>query len=168
MNIWSHIVNKIGFMVDNLGQAQLSYMLIKNINMEYEQNNHEIDYIVFYNTLQRPIIKPKFCCLSMSEVYGQEECIISCSSDLALKLSCIGGPSRRILYLWDLDWVRGQNRHHYELYTKIYRDSGLEIICRSESHAKLLENSFNISPIGIVEDFNLIQLKEVLGICTKS
>jgi hypothetical protein len=158
-------MNQINFMVNNLGNSQLSYMLIRNINNEYINNNHDIDYIVFYDVLAaRLMIKPMFSCMSSCENYGQSGYTVATSSDQAMRLLKTAGCQRRILYLWDLDWIRGQQRHSYPLFSQIYHDPSLEIICRSESHAKLLENSFNVKPIGIVEDFNLKQLKEVLCI----
>lgn len=157
-------MKKINFLVNNLGASQLGYFLTRNINEEYASNRHDIDYIVFYEIMHRYCLKPNFAIMSGCEIWGQEGITIATSSDLALKLTKTSGPERRILYLWDLDWIRGQQRNFYPVYAQLYTDPSLEIVCRSEDHSKLLQNSFNIKPIGIVEDFNLKQFRELLCI----
>lgn len=154
-------MNKVSFMVHSLDPSQLTYTLVRNINNEYSANNHATDYMIFYNLLSRYSMKPKCAIMSMAEVYGQEGMVIATTAELGLKLTKIAGPTQRLLYLWDLDWIRGKNRN-YELYAHVYQHPSLKLICRSQAHATLLKNAFNVSPIGIVPDFNLSLLKEVV------
>jgi hypothetical protein len=148
---------KINIMVDKLENSQLCYFLLRNIGRQYAANNHDADYIITYNVLNSLIMKPACSIMSMAEIYGQEGTTIATDTNLALKLINIPGPFLKIIYLWDLDWLRSQNKN-WEAFAAIYRNPSLKIICRSESHAKLLQNTFNVNAIGVVENFNLQQI----------
>jgi len=66
----------------------------------------------------------------------------------------------KYLYLWDIEWLDRVINHRVAC--DILRNDRLKIIARSESHAKIIENYCNVKPIGVVDDWNRNQLKELL------
>ena len=67
----------------------------------------------------------------------------------------------KYLYLWDMDWTQTVVNHDYAC--SILRDPSIKIIARSASHAKVIENFCNKTPVGIVDDWNHRQLLKIIG-----
>lgn len=158
-NTFYHNNKVINFVVPNLGANQLAYYLIHNINTFYEQRN-DIDILTFYDDMQKYCLFPRFTVLHMASLWGQEGIAIATNFELAQRLLEIPGPTRKILYLWDLEWLRGRTMRPYALYRHIINN--IDIVCRHESHAQVVKNGFNKNPIGIVNDCNIQQFLEVL------
>lgn len=149
-------------LLKNTGSSQLSYYVIKNIN-ELCETRPEIDPIVFCESQNKNCIPPNFAIMDMSECWGTKGDKIATSVSTARCLIDIPCDRRKIFYVWDLEWINHSREvQSYEEYKNVYCNDSLEIICRSESHKKILENSFNRHVEHIVDDFNISQIIEVI------
>tara|TARA_R110002110_G_scaffold404333_1_gene622530 strand:- start:104 stop:565 length:462 start_codon:yes stop_codon:yes gene_type:complete len=152
---------KTGFVVRNLAPSQLSYYLINSINGEME-NSCTDEAVVF---IQEPSIKMKannFSMLNSTEMWSFSGSLISTDISTTRQLSSLFGISKKFFYVWDLLWCRPQWRNH-ELTIKAFTDPSIRLIARSEDHAKMIKNYCNRDVCGIVDDFNMEQLKEVIS-----
>ena len=146
-------------LLQNIGASQLSYSVVQQLN-HLGNIRPDIDTIVFYEDMHKNCLPPNFAVMQIAEAWGQHGPTIATSLSTALKL--IGFPSaRKIFYVWDLEWLRGQQRH-YKMYADIYTYPELELIARSEEHKKAIENAFNKEVKHIMPDFDTNQLLKVL------
>ena len=71
-------------------------------------------------------------------------------------------PSKKIFYVWDLEWMRNTGRN-YEHSIQAFIDKSVVLVARSESHAKAIKNYCNKTPSCIAEDFNIEKMMEVIN-----
>jgi hypothetical protein len=148
----------LNVLLQNVGASQLSYIVIRNLN-ELAQTKPEIDVAVFYENMHRNCLPPNFAVMQIAEAWGQHGPIIATSLSTAFKL--ISFPSKqKFFYVWDLEWLRGQNRQ-YEQYVGVYTQKELTLIVRSQAHADIIQNAFNRKAQHIVEDFDVNQILEI-------
>lgn len=144
--------------VNDLGPSQKSFYFIKNFNELSRNPNFSCS--AFVCNIGVPVTKPLFSCSSVSffsDYFGIAISTTIAEADMLLKSS---NNSKKYLYLWDIEWlVRAMN---YSQVCKILMDKRLNIIARSEPHARIIENFCNKKPIGIVEDWNRDQLLTLL------
>ena len=150
----------LNVLLQNMGANQLSYLVIRNLN-RLAETQPNIDSIVYYEDVHRPCILPTFAVMQIAEAWCSQNPLIATSLSTAHKL--MGFPNRnKFFYIWELEWLRHQPRM-YEQYAGVYTDPSLTLICRSESHKKLVENTFNREVQYIVEDFDTDQMLEILN-----
>jgi hypothetical protein len=145
-------------LVEDLSMSQKSFYLIKEFNKCIE--NTDLSVGVFHVRAAIPPIKPLFGCRTIALLASYQGVIISTTLEEAEMCLKSSGKHKRILYLWDLDWL--ENPVHYSTAMDILRDDKLKIIARSKSHAEVIENFCNKTPIGIVDNWNIEQLLEVV------
>jgi hypothetical protein len=100
--------------------------------------------------------------MQMAEAWGMEG--ISIATCLSTANSLINFPvaSRKLFYMYDLEWLRGNQRSYDALYN-IYQNKDFDFIARSETHAKLIENCLNRKPIGIIPQLDIMSIKQCLA-----
>ena len=151
-------LNNFSVLVENSGANQLSFCVIAELN-KLTQIRPEIDAILFYENQHKNCIPANFSTMQMSEAWGQTGPIIATSFSTANKLTSF--PSeKKFFYVWDLDWIR--NSYRYESLSKVYTDASLNLIARSESHKKAIENAFNRKVSYVVSDFNINEILSIL------
>ncbi len=154
-------VTTLNFYVNNLGASQLSYSMLKNIKRRIDEHN-DIAPIVFYENLERPPIPPNFALMQIAEGWGQHGIGIATSLSTLVKMKSFPALSKRIFYVWDLEWLRMQPRR-YDVYNKFYLDRDITLIARCESHSDLITNCFNRVPDAIIPDFSVDSLLEFVN-----
>jgi hypothetical protein len=95
--------------------------------------------------------------MHISEAWGQKGTTIATSLSTANQLLSFPGPSSKLFYVWDLEWLRGQHRYA-DNYIQIYCNPDLVLIARSTPHAQIIHNNFNREISHIVSDFDLEKL----------
>lgn len=152
---------KLAVLVDNLGANQLAYNVIKNFNGLVEVRP-EIDCIAFYENSVRPCFPTMFPIMQIYEAYGYDGVVVG------TKLSNVGALlnfpmcTRKYFYVWDLEWIRFKSKYYNSL-VSVYRNPNVKLIARSEEHKKIIENCWNVKVEGIVDDFNVNELIEVIN-----
>ena len=148
-------------LIPNTGSSQISFFVINELN-KLCKSHPEIDAIVFYENAHRNCMPTNFATMQMSEAWGHDGPVIATSFSTAHKLANF--PSeKRFFYVWDLEWIRGGNNiQQYESYLPIYADKSLELIARSDSHKKAIENAFNRRVNHVISDFHISEILEIL------
>lgn len=153
---------QLNFLVNDLSASQLSFFLTKEINdLADRLETSHIDCIVFYENLAQLSIAPNFAVMQMAEAWAQSQPIVATSLSTAAKLIDFPATRRKFFYVWDLEWLRGQRRI-YNWYSPIYTNPELSLIARSEEHARIIRNCFNREVCGIVENFKLGDMINVI------
>ena len=154
-------MNKLGIAISSLGHSQLSYRIIKEVN-DFMLKRYDIPISVFYQNLERPLGKLLTGYFNITESWLFAGTVIATNHSTASKLLTIIGPKRKIYYVQDLDFL---NRTlDYSMFTNIFWNDNLDIICRAESHKKVIENNFNKKVLGVVDKFRLSELLPMVGI----
>lgn len=147
---------RIASIVDDLSLSQGAFYMIKNFNKLGEDLNNQP--FCFYNNLSSITTTPLF---SIAHVYYANYFYngnMICTSMNTLKiLSNIHTNSKKFFYVWDLEWLRGN--YNYIENVKLMRNDKIELIARSEHHAKCIKEYCNKAPCAIIEDWNLEKLK---------
>jgi|LakMenE01Jun11ns_1017448.scaffolds.fasta_scaffold9286384_1 hypothetical protein len=121
----------LGFVVNNLGNSELNYDLLKEIN-----SRPEISQCIFFQNHMPSILIPE--CLTMG-VYGLSNFKgVAVAFDLqsASIISQTNCKTKNYLYLYNIEW----------LYASINYQAAIELLknftifARSESHKKIIEN----------------------------
>ena len=149
---------KIATLINNIGPGQKSFYLIKEFNQLSKTTDNEC--AVFLEIIGVPVTKPLFPCFSVAFFAEYNGIAIATTLEEASIMLKTSNNADKYLYLWDIEWLDKVINHKNAC--KILRDDRLKIIARSESHAKTIENYCNIKPIGVVDDWNRNQLKELL------
>lgn len=146
----------VGVLVDNIGLSQQTFYMVNHINMLCKTSN-EFDFVVFFKNLMPPAMRPFCACLYANEIWNFNGTLIS--TDLDSALSCLNAVNRaeNILYLWDLEWLRGSQRNYIQNIA-ILRNPDLKLVARSVDHAKAIENYANRKVDKIVDDFNINEI----------
>ena len=74
--------------------------------------------------------------------------------------------SDKFFYIWDLEWLRKPMQ--FTDVVSIMRDERIKLIARSENHKDLIEKYANREVSGIVDNWNMQQLEEILWTPVKS
>lgn len=148
-------MNKIGILTDKLSGTDLAHRLIVSIN-NFLEKNPDSDVIAFVENQSKPVETPHFAVMNVSECYEFDGIVIATSLSTAEKLLRMPGPTRKIVYLWDLWWV-GDGRY-FEEYQRVYGNESLELVVRNDFHRKVMLNVWNRPDIKVVSDFEIERL----------
>ena len=156
----------LNFLVNNLSSSQLSYYLISNINKDIKKRETiDCDHIIFFEDIARLCLQPICALMHLHESYGAEGfSIATCCGTAEKLLRSVGQSSReKFLYVWDLEWLRGQgSQRKFEYFSNIYGDPSLQLIGRSKEHAKIIKNCFNREVCGVVDNFNIEEIEQIV------
>ena len=150
----------IGVMIKDFSCSQLSFYAVRNINNR-SNKSAEDSYVGFFENLSSNVIEPAFSIMNMSEIWGFEGVLIATSSSTALTLIKSVTNSDKYFYVWDLEWLRDPDNYHTLL--SIYRNPDIKLIARSKTHAKAIKNFCNREVVGIMDDFSLSDLEEIIN-----
>lgn len=136
----------LGIIVKDLLPSQLNYELFTQLNDKYEQLNA---FIVCKN-LTKSFFPIKFPILNYSKVFSgyleEDTLLVATDIDSALTLSNVKNKSRKIFYVWELEFLQNKDyNNNYQIY------NALPVYTRSNSYKQALDNYANI-------DSNILEL----------
>lgn len=144
---------KIGIIHDNYASSDSAFLGISYANKLVELT--DIEPYLFYKNLPNPVIPPACSMMNVFDVWGFDGLTIALDLDSADALIKCVGPTRKVLYAWDLEWLR-PNKKDFLQNVRIYR--GIEkLVCRSDEHRNALSKYCNRDDIEVIEDFNLFE-----------
>lgn len=147
---------RIASIVDDLSLSQNAFYMIKSFNKLGRDLN--IQPFCFYNNLSSLTTTPLF---SIAHVYYANYFYngkIICTNLNTLKiLNNIHTNSRKFFYVWDLEWLR--DKYDYMSNIKLMRNKNIELIARSDYHAKKIKEYCNKLPTAIIEDWDSEKLR---------
>ena len=153
---------KFGIIINNLGHSQLSYFLIRNINIAM-RNRENISPYIFYENPQPYRQSPLCCLLQVVEAFQFHAPLVATSLSSAQKLLICTGTNKKFFFLNDLQWIK-TTPTIYDQYYKIYTNPALQLIVKCQDHFDLVKNCWNQEPVGIWEDCNIKQLLEIINV----
>lgn len=135
-------------MVDSLDPSEL----VTRITLS-SLEKHDLDVILFFERIARAAT-PHLCSNMHSyEAYGFNGPTIATNLKTAFKLIRFPSPKPKFFFVNDLEWLH-MDVKNYEILEPIYRNNELSIIARSNDHAKLIENCWNIKVDHVVENYD--------------
>ena len=150
---------KTMFLLDHTGFSEQNYIIIKEINEIVPNSLEEIS--IATNDVSTKVMEVFTAVTNVAEIgCFQNGALIATNIVNARQILSAHASSRKILYLWDLDWLHGMFNYEW-LYDTLSNDR-LEIIVRSEAHRSALLNLCGKEPVGILQNFKLEQLWNLL------
>ena len=151
---------KIGLVLEDASSNQLSYYAIRNFNYA-TNNNNDNDFVVFFENASPSVIQPAFAFMNSSEIWNFDGVLISTTAaNTLLSINAIA-PKKKFFYVWDLEWARPSGKEFNSM-IKAYSNKEVGLIARSDDHAKAIKNYCNRDVCGIVPNFNMDQLMEIV------
>lgn len=146
---------KIGLILPHIGPSSLSFYTINQIN--YISNiNPNYDFVLFIDNLVRPYILPNCAVMHANEIFSFDGVLISTNISSAIACSKAVNCAKNIFYVWDLEWLRGQNNFVHNM--SAFRNPNLRLVARSEHHKKAIENYCNKKVDAVIPDINLMEI----------
>lgn len=90
----------ISFVVNNLGNSELSFDLISLLNKHPENSN-----AVFYQNIIPPVMETQFLTTNLTALSSATGTVVVFDLDCAQILETSGTPTKNVLYLCDLEWL---------------------------------------------------------------
>ena len=153
-------INKVGVVIDDLSAGQLSYHIIKNINNYVEESSTY--FVAFFQNSTSNMMPMTFSSMCINEIWNFDGAAIATSVSTALAISKTFSPRRKYFYVWDLEWCR-KNGREFEYNVQAFNKQDINLIARSEDHAKAIKNYCNRDVVGVVENFNINKLMEIIN-----
>ena len=151
---------KLGLILEDTSANQNSYHAIRNLNFA-TNNNNDKDFVIFFENATPNVIQPAFAFMNSSEIWNFDGTLISTTAaNTMLSINAIA-PKKKFFYVWDLEWCRPHGKG-FDYMIQAYNNKGVDLIARSEDHAKAIKNYCNRDVCGIVTDFNMDQLMEII------
>ncbi|MAF25145.1 hypothetical protein CL634_06175 [bacterium] len=151
--------NKVGFIVDNLSSSQLSYSIISAINKR--EKKHDEDFVVFFENSSPVVREPLFSIMGLHELWNFYGVGIATSVSTCFSLAKSPAPVKKFFYVWDLEWHRNTSQYSYII--DAFLNNNIQLIARSEDHAKAITNYCNRDVCGVLDfNFDINNLMEII------
>lgn len=98
---------------------------------------------------------------NISESWGFSGVLVATSLTSAAKLTTYPCSQDKYFYVWNPEWMMGNNRPH-SYFKSIYSNPQLKLIARNELYKKAIENCWNHLVTGCLDDFNLDELINII------
>lgn len=145
----------IGLVVPHLGLSQIGFYSIKAIN-RLINIGYKDDAAIFFEQIAMPILQPLCGTMCINELMSFKGTLITSTIDnTAMSLARNSRKNNKIiLYLWDLEWMRGKSDYRYN-YSVL--NSVDQIFVRSQEHGRAIENYVGKPPM-VLEEFNIVEI----------
>ena len=150
---------QFGFLIKNITLSQHGLQLLHNLNRIVD-TNCDISPVVFYETYSTPPYSPRFAMIQNREAWLFDGPIITTSIEFVQTLLQCPKPNPKYFYVWNLDWMYLPPTQLTFL-QNIYMNDNLQLIARSEHHARIIENCWK-KPVSIIEGFNHHELTKLI------
>ena len=150
---------KAGILIESLGMSQKAYEIIREIN-KINSLDEYWDVIVFYLEYDKFIIPPQFALMNIVEAYGMDAPLVSTSIETTKILSNCIKATKKFFYVFEIEWAN--STHDVDELINVYMNKDIELIARSDDHAKVIEKCWK-APIAVIENFNYEQLTNLIS-----
>lgn len=137
--------------------SQNTFYLFKTFNQLSEQGYSPF---CFYSSLSNLPISPSFAVLNIHNAhFFSRGPIIATNIENAKLMLKLPIKAKKYLYLWDLEWLRGS--YNYIQNVDILRNSNIQLIARSESHAQNIQNYCTRTVEHIISNWEIEGIKKL-------
>jgi len=148
---------QFGVLTTGLDTSQAGVMITKNMNKAAQMGWSPT---IFFTDFYQPLVVPLFSTMQDVEAWSFPHPVIATNLMSAIKLAQAPLPTKKLFYILDLEWLYSTQRD-YSMLLHLYCHNKIELIARSESHAKVIEECWK-KPIAIVKDFNCEDILKLL------
>lgn len=146
----------VTYIVNNLGNSDLSYYCIESISNALKDNKYSVG--ILYKNLFPPIREVNCAVMNISAISSLSGKAVATDLETLELLSKTTSKLDKYFYAWSLEWLF--NAYDYMAVRYFLRD--VKIIARSEGDKRIIEN-FTGKPCDfIVNDFNWEEIKKCL------
>jgi len=145
---------KLGISVDVLDTSQLTFSVCNFVSTILSNALEYLDVVVFYNVLSSPKVVPPCAIMAQKECWGFSGTVIATNMHTAKSLIFSLKPTKKYLYIWDLEWTI--LNASFQNYSNVYQHPDLNLIVRSKDHFNIVEKLWK-KPSLILEEFNAEQ-----------
>lgn len=124
----------LSFVVNNLGNSELSYKLIKAVN-----NHPEISSNIFFQNNLPTVIQPECLTMNLTGLAGLTGSAVAFDLESAMIIDNANINTKNYLYLYDLEWLF---RPIDFVVARRLMDK-FNIFAKSDSHAIVISNFLN-------------------------
>ena len=149
----------ISAVVKDLAASQSSFYMIKEFNKFL--NNPDISAGAFYQRASIPVTPPCFGVKICAHLSSYKGVLIPTTLELANMCLNFKINTDIYLYLWDMEWL--DTPLHFGPAMEILRNKNINILARSESHADCIESFCNKRPIGIVDNWDIDTILNIVN-----
>ncbi len=153
---------KIGFFLKDIGNNQIAFDLITEIN-KYLKTNKDDAITIFVENIESPVKTPSCPVMQATEVWSYTGNVVATSVSTATKLIQAVSPKRKMMLVHSPEWFNQQNIVRYEGIHQVFMFPRLEILTIDETYNKLFLACFNREPSLVWKDFSIKQLVEHLN-----
>jgi len=153
-------MNKLGVIVRDLDRSQSNFFLLQTLNQLNQEMN--IDCCVFYENSSIPIIPILFSTFHINEVYDFTGTVISTYMLGTKRLLGSPGPKKKFFYIWNLEWNKIP-QFAYNNIRDIYLNPDMNLIARSDHHAKLIGGCFK-KPHCVFDNWDKNEIEKLCNI----
>jgi hypothetical protein len=149
----------VGIIINNLGPNQQAFTTINRVN-SLGQMDIPYKLTVFYKEPAQNCCRLATASTTFDRIFGFDGVLIATDLDLTLFMLRANMPKVKVLYMFDLDWVRGFG--NYIQNYSMYNDPNLIVIAPSMAYANELTNYCGRKANGVVPQFNILDIMKVV------
>ena len=148
-------IKSFGIVINKFNIDQQDYIINFQLN-KMMKKYCDISPVIFFSEYAKNAQPPLFARFPIKEAYCYKNPIIATNIESAILVKNCVCVTRKILYLWDLEWMYNPN-YSFEIFAEIYHS--FEIIVRSNSHYQIFKKLWK-QPDSLIEDFNYEQIRD--------
>jgi len=137
----------IAFVIDNLANSQIAYEVIQFVNSCTKKKNN-INPMIFFQNNAPPVINPACMSMNISGLSGFRGIAVAVGLESLDIVEKNNSSTKNWLFVWDLQWL-----HSTVDYCRCLEAlKHFNIVCRSESHKKVVKNFTGRNDIFVAYD----------------
>lgn len=146
----------IAVVVPHMGLSQIGFYSIKAVNKLIDTRYLD-DVVIFFEQITMPVLQPLCGTMCINELMSFKGNIITSTISNTAMTLCRNSRVKNqvILYLWDLEWMRGQQNYNYN-YEVL--NSVNKLYVRSQEHARAVENYRGKPVDGVLEELDIVEM----------
>ena len=148
----------IGIILNNLSFSELNYKVVSEINRYVETTTDGVS--ILCDNISNRLIEPNCAVVDTALAPSiTEGVLIAFDLSGALTLRRAYCPAKKLLFVWNLEWVYS-NLGYNTLYDTL-TDENIELITRNEAYSRVIENAVGRRPKFLLEDFTMEKIYEI-------
>lgn len=150
-------MKKLAVAVNHFGPSQVSFFTINTLNALAQKG---VDTLGLYENLFPACKQTQFSLMHVFEGFSFSGTLVCTSLSLVQKAIGFPGPTRKLYYVWDLEWQFMPHKNFYDLYN-LYNHKEIEIIVPSKEYKQILESKWNCKVQHVIENFNETEIYQL-------
>lgn len=139
----------LGFVVNNMGNSERNYELLKLIDKISDKNNDIAPYIFFQNVVP-PVSQPNCLMMNILGITNFSGKVVAMDLESAQIVFNNNANTENWLFLWDLPWL--YNVINYVACLDMLKN--FKLVVRSEEHKSIVENYTGFNNIYLATDMD--------------